>query len=430
LPRLATEIPDRQTGTNPPDDLMREVYCVLGMPVDSIEMESCVSRIEAAAAHRLPFLVSTANLNFLVNVQTDAVFRASLIQSDLCTADGAPIIFIARLLGIPIKNRVAGSDLFEVLKAKPRIGQPLKIYFFGGAEGAASTASRRLSAGAAGICCVGAMYPGFGSVEELSQDDIIDAINSSRADFLVASLGAKKGQAWLLRNHHRLQIPIRAHLGAVINFQAGTVKRSPKIMRKLGLEWLWRIKEEPHLWRRYSYDGYALLRLLVMRILPLAVGAYWASVKSKPTEDDLIIGQTFGDDTVTVSLAGPAIARHIEKIICAFKAAIDTNKNVLIDLANTRVVDARFLGLMLMLEKKLKARGAAPNLTGLSPGLKKIFRLNGLDALLRSSARVDGAPSFGGSNERTEHQSQNGSPAKRVRDDLEAATLPDEQPFQ
>jgi N-acetylglucosaminyldiphosphoundecaprenol N-acetyl-beta-D-mannosaminyltransferase len=379
---------DRQTGDNSPDDLMREVYCVLGMPVDSVEMESCVSRIEAAAAHRLPFLISTANLNFLVNVQTDTVFRASLIQSDLCTVDGAPIIFIARLLGIPIKNRVAGSDLFEVLKTKPRIGQPLKLYFFGGVEGAASAACRRLNASAAGICCVGAMYPGFGSVEDLSQDNIIDAINSSRADFLVASLGAKKGQAWLLRNHHRLQIPIRAHLGAVINFQAGIVKRSPKIMRKLGLEWLWRIKEEPHLWRRYLYDGYALLRLLVTRILPLAV---WAWVKQKLTEDDLIIGQTFGDDTVIVSLAGPAIARHIEQTICAFKAAIDSNKNVLIDFANTSVVDSRFLGLVLMLEKKLKARGAAPNLTGLSPGLERIFRLNGLGALLQLSGRAAGS---------------------------------------
>ena len=65
-------------------------------------------------------------------------------------------------------------------------------------------------------------------------------------DFLAVSLGAKKGQAWLLRNHHRLQIPVRAHLGATINFQTGTVKRAPASIRQaLGFEWLWRIKEEP-----------------------------------------------------------------------------------------------------------------------------------------------------------------------------------------
>ena len=82
-----------------------------------------------------------------------------------------------------------------------------------------------MNAQPSGLHCVGSLYPGFGSVDEMSRDDIIDKINSSDADFLVASLGAKKGQLWLQRNHYRLLIPVRAHLGAVINFQAAMVKR-------------------------------------------------------------------------------------------------------------------------------------------------------------------------------------------------------------
>jgi len=103
--------------------------------------------------------------------------------------------------------------------------------------------------------CVGAIEPGFGTVEQMSQDHIIEEVNASEADFLAVSLGAKKGQLWLHRNYHRLTIPVRSHLGAVINFQAGTVKRAPPRLRAWGLERLWRIKEEPHLWRRYAHDG-------------------------------------------------------------------------------------------------------------------------------------------------------------------------------
>ena len=195
----------------------------------------------------------------------------------------------------------------------------------------------------------------------MSRDDIIDKINSSDADFLVASLGAKKGQSWLQRNHHRLLIPVRAHLGAAINFQAGTVRRAPPIMRKFGLEWLWRIKEEPYLWRRYWNDGSVLLRLLLTRVLPLAVWTRWLQLKYGRYGQDLVISQTDGDESVTVSLSGPATAGHVDKVIPAFRDAIATRKRIMIDFSNTRAIDARFLGLLLMLRKKLKSSGAKSN---------------------------------------------------------------------
>src|SRR6202035_5028024 len=99
----------------------------------------------------------------------------------------------------------------------------------------AAAAGRALNAEPGGLQCVGSFFPGFGTLEDMSRDDIIDKINSSDADFLVASLSAKKGQLWLQRNHHRLRIPIRSHLGAAMNFEAGSVKRAPPVMRKYGL---------------------------------------------------------------------------------------------------------------------------------------------------------------------------------------------------
>src|SRR5262245_14023013 len=92
-----------------PDDLSREVYCILGIPIDAIGMYAVLRRIESASAIRTPFLISTPNVNSLVISQSDKDFREALFLSDLCTADGMPIIWIAWLIGIPIKNRIAGS---------------------------------------------------------------------------------------------------------------------------------------------------------------------------------------------------------------------------------------------------------------------------------------------------------------------------------
>jgi N-acetylglucosaminyldiphosphoundecaprenol N-acetyl-beta-D-mannosaminyltransferase len=364
-----------------PDDLSREVYCILGMPVDAIGMQAALRRIESAAAGRAPFLISTPNLNSLVISQLDRDFRESLILSNLCTADGMPIIWIAWLIGIPIKNRIAGSDIFDALKAEHSTAHPLKIFLLGGSEGVARAAARALNRQPSGLYCVGWLNPGFCSVEEMSRDDIIDSINSSGADFLVASLGNLKGHLWLRRNHHRLLMPVRAHLGASLNFQAGTVRRAPPVMRKFGLEWLWRIKEEPYLWVRYWNDGRVLLRLLFTHVLPFAFWTWWLRLKYERRGEDLIITQAYGHESVTVSLSGPADARHVDKAIPAFREAIATKKRITLDLSNTRTIDARFLGLLLMLNKKLKSTGEAPVLVGLSPGLERIFRLSRLDFL-------------------------------------------------
>src|SRR5262245_49951407 len=203
-------------------DLARDVYCVLGMPIDAADMAATLDKIDEAAKKGQPTLISTANLNFLANSLADFEFRDSLLRSDFCTADGMPIVWLARLLGLPIRQRVSGADILDELRAKSG-RRKLRVFFFGGADGIANSARRILNRENSGLTCVGTFNPGFGSVEDMSSSAIIAAINASNADFLIVALGAAKGQAWLLHNHHRLRAPLRAHLGAALNFQAGAL---------------------------------------------------------------------------------------------------------------------------------------------------------------------------------------------------------------
>jgi N-acetylglucosaminyldiphosphoundecaprenol N-acetyl-beta-D-mannosaminyltransferase len=378
----APEAADRPADAATLSNLSRPVFCVLGMPIDAVSIATVVEKIEAAAASRSAFLLSTPNLNFLVNSLSDPEFRETLLASDLCPPDGFPIVCIAWLLGLPIKERAAGADLLDRLQIREASGRRLRVFLFGGAPGVASAAARTLNARSNGLNCVGTLDPGFCDVSEMSQDSIIQSVNSSGADFLVASLGAKKGQLWLQRNHNRLTIPIRSHLGAAINFQAGVISRAPRAVRAWGLEWLWRIKEERYLWTRYRDDGFVLLRLLVTRVLPLAVIFRWHRFSLKHQRDDLLVNKNDSGTTIKIALSGVALESHVPKAIPCFQEAISSRRNITIDLSNLRQIDARFLGLLLMLRKELRSRGAKLTFTGVPRRIRRIFWLSELEFLL------------------------------------------------
>ncbi len=371
------------------DDLSREVYCILGMPIDVIDMASVLRRIDLSATSKSTLFVSTPNLNYLVHCHSDLEFRDSMLLSDLSPADGMPIVWLGRLLGVPIKERVAGSDIFAALKSLRGLEQPLKLFLFGGNEGVAAAASEALNAGEGGLSCVGWHFPGFLSAEELSHDSVIDAINSQEADFLVACLGSKKGQLWLKRNSRRLRAPVRAHLGASLNFEAGMVKRAPALMRKSGLEWLWRIKEEPYLWRRYWHDGRTLLSLLYLQVLPLFI--YHLTTK-KLSETQLTMKSERRADCTKLKFSGAATRKNIEEIVTAFRTTLSTSERVVIDLSDVSVIDQRFLGALLALRKMLRSNQAELVLTGVSRKLGRVFRLSGVGFLLTqidSGAKTD-----------------------------------------
>ncbi|SDJ64059.1 MULTISPECIES: WecB/TagA/CpsF family glycosyltransferase [Bradyrhizobium] len=362
---------------DPADDLSRNVFGLLGVPLDAIDFSTLIHLIDAAAQGASPFLISTPNVNFLIKSQTNGEFRDSMLLSDLCLADGMPLIWMAKLLGIPIHERIAGSDLFGRLKSTSGIRRRLKVFLLGGAEGLAAAVGAKLNAEKGGLECVGFLNPGFGTIDEMSSPEIIGAINASHADLIAVFFGAEKAQGWLLHNHLSLDVPIRAQFGATINFEAGTVRRAPLILRSTGFEWLWRIKEEPYLWRRYWNDGKALLKLFVSSVLPLMVRGWRMRSVAR-----LFLDSQQSDESVTIHLVGGAVAADVEGAIKPFRNALNSGKQIILDLSRTGHVDARFFGLFLMLSKELGRRGQRLRFIGVTPLVRRIFRLNRFEFLL------------------------------------------------
>lgn len=339
-------------------DFNRDIHCLLGLPFDALTLEQTIEQVRRAASGRQRCFVSTPNLNFLNGCLADREFRASVINSDLSIADGMPLVWVARLLGIPIPERVAGAGLFEALRHDP--ARPMSVFLFGGEEGVVETASRLLNDKNSGLICVGHHYPGFGSIAEMSSAAIIERINASGADFLIVALGARKGQAWIEHNRARLTVPIISHLGAVVNFAAGTVRRAPSWMQRSGLEWLWRVKEEPKLWWRYLKDGVGLLRLLITRVLPLV----WYQQRTPLPASELanaLVWMEKQEDSLTICLKGAWVRENLAALRkCLGEAeneATRSGRSIRLDLSEVTRVDSAFVGLLMLLHGYQTARG-------------------------------------------------------------------------
>ncbi len=361
-------------------DFQREVYCLLGLPVDALTEQQAVRLIRGAAEQGRRCFFSTPNLNFLVGARSDAEFRNSVLRSDLSLADGMPLVWIARLLGAPVRERVAGSSLFEALGRQA--GRPLGVYFFGGPPGAAQQAHARLQGAAGGLVPAGFQCPGFGSVEDMSAPATLQQIAASRADVLVVALGAKKGQAWIEHNLAALDVPVVSHLGAVVNFAAGTLQRAPTGWQKLGLEWLWRIKEEPSLWLRYLRDGRAFLRLMATRVLPAACLSRWHRASPRALRDAALAAELV-DGVQVLRLRGAWTGANLAPLREGFdRIGRAGAADVRLDLAQVTHLDAASLGLLLLLRGHQSKRGRRLEIVGCTPRLRRLFHRAGAEFLL------------------------------------------------
>jgi N-acetylglucosaminyldiphosphoundecaprenol N-acetyl-beta-D-mannosaminyltransferase len=356
----------------------RDVWCILGLPLDNVTLRQAMEIISASVYQQKKLFLSTPNLNFAMAARSDRDFRESIIHSDLSIADGMPLIWVARILRIPLPERVAGADIMLALQ-REKLAKPVSVFFFGGEQGVGQRACEELRHCPGGLLPVGSYYPGFGSLEEMSQEAVIQAINASSPGILAVALGAKKGQAWIEHNRRRLDVCVISHLGAVVNFFAGSIRRAPYWVRKFGLEWLWRIIQEPKLWQRYLHDGRMFIWLLITRVLPYAIWLRLPHGKKKhhfPPQAIL----TESSNHVSLKLSGHCEHGLIANIRDTFAQAAAYRRACVIDLAKIDYIDGAFIGLIFLLRKELE--GKELRIINVDKRLFRIFYWNCVEFLL------------------------------------------------
>ncbi len=227
-----------------------------GVRFDNVTMEEAIERIEELVACGVPSLVVTPNVDHLVRLQDDGAYRGIVEEAALVLVDGQPIVWASRLLGRRLKERVAGSDLMPRL-CERAAERGYRVFFLGGEDGTAVEASRRLCELYPGLEVAGTHCPPHGF--ELCANEnrrIAEKMRAAGADIVFVGLGSPKQEKWIAEHMGEYGAPVSIGVGIAFSFVAGRVKRAPVAMRRMGLEWLYRLYKEPRrLWRRYLVRG-------------------------------------------------------------------------------------------------------------------------------------------------------------------------------
>lgn len=232
---------------------------ILGIPIHDVTLEEAVEQAAAWVKEGNAHQMATVNPEFVMAARRDPAFRAVLEGADLCLPDGVGITLAARYLGRPLRERVAGVDLVEALAARAaRDGW--RVFFLGAAPGVADRAASILAARYPGLTVAGT-YAGSPRREE--EDEIVQKVREAGADVLLVAYGAPAQDLWLARNLARTGAKVGVGVGGAFDYIAGVVPRAPRWMRRVGLEWLYRLIHQPWRWRRQRVlPLYALLVLL------------------------------------------------------------------------------------------------------------------------------------------------------------------------
>ena len=235
----------------------------LNIEVDNLTMDEAVERSDELIQENRCSYVVTPNLDHIVQIEKDPFFKEVYDHADLILTDGKPLIWISKFKNNPIKEKVSGSDFFpRICELSARKGY--KIFILGAAEGVADIAAKNLKNKYQNLQIVGTYSPPFGF--ENNQDEIAhicSLLNESKPDILACALGAPKSEKFVYKHLKDLNVPLSMSIGATIDFEAGVVKRAPKWMSDVGLEWFYRmIKDPKRLVKRYFNDVIGIIPIL------------------------------------------------------------------------------------------------------------------------------------------------------------------------
>lgn len=215
-------------------------------------------------------VVFTPNVDHIIKLQKDEEFREAYEAADYKVCDGQVLIYALRFLGTPVKEKISGSDLFPAFYEYHKDNEDIRIFLLGAREGVAKTAQAKINQKAGREIVVGAHSPSFGfEKDEAECQKIIEMIQASGATVLAVGVGAPKQEKWIHQYKDQLtNINIFMAIGATIDFEAGAQQRAPKWMSDAGLEWLYRISQEPkRLWKRYLVEDLPFLWMVLKQKL-------------------------------------------------------------------------------------------------------------------------------------------------------------------
>jgi N-acetylglucosaminyldiphosphoundecaprenol N-acetyl-beta-D-mannosaminyltransferase len=217
---------------------------VLGLPLTPYTTGETVDRLDELVKSGGPAYIVTANLNYAMLCDTEPDLHDVNAHAKFVVADGAPLVWWSRLVGRPLPERVAGSDLIFLMSARAA-ERGYRVYLLGAGPGVAAAVGAKLTERYPGLVVVGTESPPFRSLTAAEQAEQLERIRAASPDIVMLAFKMPDGERWLRDHSAELGVPLVLQFGASFDFVAGNVVRAPGWMQRTGLEWLYRTLQEP-----------------------------------------------------------------------------------------------------------------------------------------------------------------------------------------
>ncbi len=323
---------------------------MLGVPFDSVTTAGSLGIIGRMIASGRAHYAATANVDFAVQALADVELRRILSDADLVLCDGMPLVWASRFLGNPLPERVAGSDLVPRMMAEAE-RRGWRVFFLGGAEESVARAAENMRARHPGLQLVGSYSPPFKPLIEMDHEEILRRVREARPDILLVAFGCPKQEKWIGMQFRRAGVPLSIGVGATIDFLGGHMRRAPMWMRRTGLEWMFRLLQEPRrLFRRYLTDFWVFGRVIVRQ--------WWSlqGLRGASRQPGQVTYQCMRSGVCDIvrfedRLNAATIREHGE----LWPRLASGKAHLLLDVSRLSFIDSTGVGLLLRLQKHFRA---------------------------------------------------------------------------
>lgn len=356
---------------------------VLGVPFHSVTMDETVALIEEQIREGGFHQVATANVDFLKNSMHDKSLRDILCSCEMIVPDGMPVVWISRLIGTPLKERVGGIDLVERL-AGVSARRGYGIFLLGASESRSQSAAKVLKQRYPDLRIVGRYSPEPKPLEKMDHEEILRRIEEARPDILMVAFGNPKQERWIAMHRDRLKVPVCIGIGGTLDMLSGTVPRAPQWMQRYGLEWLHRTLQEPRrLAARYLADAICLLQHLPGHV---AASAAQPRHSGKPN----ILVQQVGN-TKLISMIGDLRGATLDEFNACSRDACVEGMNIVLDMSQTGYLGPECLASLIRLEGWMRRRREQLWLAALPSHLSRVLRTGQLHNYFMTTTMVSDA---------------------------------------
>jgi len=340
---------------------------LLGVAFDNLTLRETVGRIEEMIASPRSHYIVTANVDFLAQARRDLELQHILLNAHLVLCDGTPLVWASRLFGNPLPERVAGADVVPEL-IRVAAEKNYRLFFLGATEESNTQAIARLRAQFPDLE-ISHYSPPFRPLHELDDDEIIRRIRAAKPDLLFVAFGCPKAEKWIATHYPELGVPVAIGVGATIDFLAGRVKRAPLWMQRGGVEWIYRLCQEPRrLFKRYATDLWFFSGAMVRqcRAMKLRFGgsrtqARTAVIQSNGTWQRVEAANCLNKDSV-------------ERDTAQWKEIAGADRHCLLELAEVTSLDSTGVAVLVHLKKQLHLSGRQLILLSPSPAVRRALK--------------------------------------------------------